>query len=136
MPPLAPVLAVVGLNNMAARVTEGATSCISSSHLLPMLGSKLVKPVIIPPGREKLCTKPALIGSETDVNTIGMPIAASRTASVAGVASVTTSSAPRLAPRLTSLRHASACHRDQQPHDDRSKGSFLLSIPERGASFA
>jgi hypothetical protein len=63
----------------------GAMSRNSSSHLLPMLASKLVKPVMIPPGRAKLSTKPVPIGSETAVNTIGIQGAACRTAFAAGV---------------------------------------------------
>src|SRR6476620_10089784 len=37
MPPVAPVLAVAGLNSMATRLTMGAMSRRSSSHLLPMV---------------------------------------------------------------------------------------------------
>ena len=51
MPPVAPVLAVAGLNSMATRLTMGAMSRRSSSHLLPMVASKLMKPVALPPGR-------------------------------------------------------------------------------------
>ena len=43
--------AVAGLNNIATRVTRGALSFSSSSHLPAMVGSMLVKPVTLPPGR-------------------------------------------------------------------------------------
>jgi hypothetical protein len=72
-----------------------------------MLASKFVKPVIMPPGREKLSTKPVPIGSETDVNTIGMPTAACRTASVAGCHALRqTNYIPRRALRSRQSRRA------------------------------
>src|SRR5215470_11508026 len=43
--------AVAGLNNIATRVVRGAISFSSSSHLPAMVGSMLVKPVTLPPGR-------------------------------------------------------------------------------------
>src|SRR5262249_56978385 len=43
--------AVAGLNNIATRVVRGALSFSSSSHLPAMVGSMLVKPVTLPPGR-------------------------------------------------------------------------------------
>src|SRR5262249_34208337 len=39
-----------GLNITATRVTLGAISLSSSSHFAPTLGSKFVKPVMLPPG--------------------------------------------------------------------------------------
>src|SRR5262245_5963385 len=45
---------VAGLNSNAARLTRGAISLSNSSHLLTMVGSYAVKPVALPPGREKL----------------------------------------------------------------------------------
>ena len=50
MPPVAPILAVAGLNSMATRLSGGAISRRNSSHLLPMVASKLMKPVALPPG--------------------------------------------------------------------------------------
>src|SRR6516164_8621163 len=50
--------AVTGLNRRATRATRGAISLSSSSHLPAIVGSMLVKPVTLPPGREKLATKP------------------------------------------------------------------------------
>ena len=44
----------------------------TSTHLPPIGNSKLVKPVILPPGCARLLTKPLLTGSITCTNTIGM----------------------------------------------------------------
>ena len=46
----------------------------SSSHLPPIVGSILVKPVTLPPGRGKLATKPLPTGPETVAKTMGMLI--------------------------------------------------------------
>ena len=56
----------------AARVMCGATSLSSSSHFPLKPYSIVVNPVALPPGRAKLATKPALTGSITCTNTIGM----------------------------------------------------------------
>src|SRR5262249_5561557 len=63
---------MVGSRSTATRVTWGATSLSSSSHfpLVPN-SSHTVKPVALPPGRDKLSTKPALTGSGICTNTIG-----------------------------------------------------------------
>src|SRR5215510_10637580 len=50
----------------------GATRFTNSSHLLAIEGSKLVKPVRLPPGRVKLWTTPAVTGSLTWTNTVGV----------------------------------------------------------------
>ena len=42
-----------------------------TSHLVPIENSKLVKPVIFPPGRARLATKPLPTGSVTCTNMIG-----------------------------------------------------------------
>jgi hypothetical protein len=60
-----------GLNNKATRRTCGAISLSSSSHLPPMLGSMMVKPVALLPGNAKLLTKPLPTGSVTTTKTIG-----------------------------------------------------------------
>src|SRR5262249_49241839 len=67
---LAKVL-VVGLIMNAARSTRGAISLSIATHLPVMLASISIKPVKFPPGRDKLATKPASIGSLTPTNTIG-----------------------------------------------------------------
>src|SRR5262245_48566795 len=57
--------AVSGLSSTAIRLTVGAISVGALSHLLPMLDSKLVKSVSLPPGRARLGTKPRSAGSVT-----------------------------------------------------------------------
>ena len=54
------------------RLILGATSLRSPSHLPPMLASKLVKPVMFPPGFAKFVTAPSAIASMTSTKTIGM----------------------------------------------------------------
>ena len=46
-------------------MTRGAISLSSSSHLPAIVGSILMKPVTLPPGRGKLATKPLPTGSAT-----------------------------------------------------------------------
>src|SRR5262249_48683539 len=60
-----------GIANTATRVTWGAISLSSSSHLPLMPNSNIIKPVTLPPGRARLSTKPAPTGSGVPVNTIG-----------------------------------------------------------------
>src|SRR5262249_52108915 len=60
-----------GLNMIATRGMGGAMSLSSSTHLPPTLGSRFVNPVVLPPGRARLATKPWATGSLTPVNTIG-----------------------------------------------------------------
>ena len=64
------------------RVIWGATSFSNSSHL-PAIGASLTAtPVALPPGRERLATKPLPTGSLTFVKTIGIVrVSASRAAS-------------------------------------------------------
>ena len=61
----------VGSRMTAARVTLGAISLSSSSHLPPKLYSNEVNPVTLPLGRARLSTIPAPTGSATSTNTIG-----------------------------------------------------------------
>ena len=69
-----------------ARVSRlGRTSLRTSSHLLASEYSKLVNPVILPPGRASLSTKPPSTGSETFANTIGTVRVASLSATRTGV---------------------------------------------------
>ena len=69
-----------------ARLMPGAISLRRLSHLPPMAGSLFVNPVMLPPGRGKLATKPAPTGSPTIANTIGMVLVARCNAAVTGVA--------------------------------------------------
>src|SRR5262245_34677997 len=61
-----------GSRSTATRVTCGAISLSSSSHLPLRPYSNWLKPVALPPGRARLSTKPAPTGSGTMVNTTGM----------------------------------------------------------------
>jgi len=53
------------------RVARGAIWLSSSSHFPPTVASKFVKPVVLPPGRLRLATKPRSTGSLMPLNTIG-----------------------------------------------------------------
>src|SRR6516164_6650910 len=55
-----------GSRMTAARVTCGAICLSCSSHLPLNPYSKFMKPVMLPPGRDRLSTKPAPTGSATD----------------------------------------------------------------------
>src|SRR5262245_11703459 len=60
-----------GSQIIAARVVPGTISLSSSSHLLAKLYSNVTKPVALPPGRDRLLTKPEPTASGTLVKTIG-----------------------------------------------------------------
>src|SRR5215475_4185576 len=77
--------ALDGLNRNATRATWGATSLSSSNHLPAIVGSMVVKPVALPPGRGKLATKPLPTGSETSAKTIGILRVCSSSAVAGGV---------------------------------------------------
>ena len=62
---------MVGSRRTAARVVRGAISLSSSNHFALVAYSNRVKPVVLPPGRARLSTKPAPTGSTTVTNTIG-----------------------------------------------------------------
>ena len=68
------------------RVTCGAICLSRSSHLPLTAASKLVKPVTLPPGRARFCTRPDASGSATTTNTIGVVVVSARKATVGGVA--------------------------------------------------
>jgi hypothetical protein len=78
--------AVSRLNTAAIRLTAGAISLSTSTHLLPMLNWKLVKPVSLPPGRARFGTKPLPTGSVTYTNTIGGVRFKGRSPATTGVA--------------------------------------------------
>src|SRR5262249_34427048 len=73
----------------AARVTLGAISLSISSHFAPIAYSKDANPVMLPPGRARLLTKPARTGSITPANTIGTVRIACCNAATAGLVSAT-----------------------------------------------
>src|SRR3954462_4969914 len=62
---------VSGCIRTNTRVVAGAASLRTSSHLPPIEASKLVKPVILPPGRARFSMKPLPAGSATIPNTMG-----------------------------------------------------------------
>src|SRR5262245_3765159 len=62
---------IAGSRTTAARVTPVATCLSSSSHFPLVPYSNARKPVMLPPGRAMLSTKPRPTGSATIVNTIG-----------------------------------------------------------------
>ena len=67
-----PLAAVSGLKTTATCATRGAICLSACSHLPAIEDSKLVNPVMFPPGCAQLSTKPLETGSETSANTIGM----------------------------------------------------------------
>jgi hypothetical protein len=74
---------------MVARLSPGAISESSSSHLLPSVASKLAKPVTFPLGRSSRATMPPATGSATFAKTIGIVRVCCWTATVAAVPPVT-----------------------------------------------
>src|SRR5436309_1098764 len=62
---------MAGSQRTAARFIPGAISLSSSSHFPLKLYSNCRKPVALPPGRDRLLTKPEPTGSGTIANTIG-----------------------------------------------------------------
>src|SRR6266511_2514661 len=80
-----PAGAVSGLNMIAARLRLGAISLSSSSHLPPIELSMLMKPVMLPPGRDRLATKPSPTGSDAAAMTTGIVRVIRCTAAVTGV---------------------------------------------------
>src|SRR6185369_6477785 len=62
---------MAGSHSTIARVTPGAISLSNSSHFPLKLYSNCIKPVALPPGCDRLSTKPEPTGSGTFANTIG-----------------------------------------------------------------
>jgi hypothetical protein len=56
----------------AARLSAGAISESSSSHLPPREASREAKPVVFPPGRLSRGTMPLATGSPPNAKTIGI----------------------------------------------------------------
>src|SRR5262245_62692494 len=84
-----------------------ATRFTNSSHLLAIEGSKVVKPVRLLPGRAKLWTTPAVTGSLTWTNTVGVVRVISLTATAMGV----------VLARITSERKSSNSLANWRLHD-------------------
>src|SRR6516164_6330355 len=91
----------------------GATRFTNSSHFLAIEGSKFVNPVRLPPGRARLCTTPAVTGSLSCTNTVGVVRVVSLTAAATGVGLARITSEPVLLghPQFPSTRQLVA--RDQ-----------------------
>ena len=69
--------------------TLGTTS-LSSSKRFPSISTEIeVNPVMLPPGRARLATRPVATGSPTATMTRGIVVVAFLTASEAGVPAVT-----------------------------------------------
>src|SRR5262252_2910121 len=76
---------VLGLKMTPARSVPGDASFSSSNHF-PAIGAlKLVKPVMLPPGFERLTTMPSPMGSDKPANTIGIVSVARLSARAVGV---------------------------------------------------
>lgn len=67
------------------RVGLGTICFSNSTHLLPSDGSKSMKPVTFPPGRERLATKRLPIESVTATNTMGIVRVSRSSAATAAV---------------------------------------------------
>jgi hypothetical protein len=76
--------AASGLNIIAARLSPGAISESSSSHLPPSEASKPAKPVVFPLGRSSRATTPLATGSFKFAKTIGIVRVSRWRARVAG----------------------------------------------------
>src|SRR5438132_6034060 len=73
------------LATIASRLRRGTTSRKSSSRLGAASLCWIDKPVMFPPGRARLATRPAPTGSPTDAKTIGMTVVARLAAATAAV---------------------------------------------------
>ena len=78
-----------GLNMIATRLSSGAISESSSSHLPPIEASQRPKPVMFPPGWLSLATRPLATGSPPFTKTIGIVRVSRWRAAVVGVEVVT-----------------------------------------------
>ena len=67
------------------RRSDGSISRNSSTLFAAVSGAMLDSPVILPPGRARLATRPVPTGSPTDTMTIGIDAVASFAASAQGV---------------------------------------------------
>ena len=81
--------AKAGSRMPATRRRPGEACLSSSSHLPPISGSKVLKPVMLAPGRDRLSTMPEAIGSALGAMMIGIVVVAFFAARIAGVARAT-----------------------------------------------
>src|SRR5262245_45883575 len=66
------IISEIWSRNRVDQEGDGATSLSSSSHLAAVVGSTALNPVMLPPGRGKLATKPLPTGSEMFPKMMGM----------------------------------------------------------------
>ena len=104
---------VGGLNKYITRSVRGTISISNSSHLLVIVGGRLLNPVALPPGCGKLTTNPLPTGSATCTKTTGMVRVSWSTASVTGVVSVRITSGRVFTISPASFRIASRSDADQ-----------------------
>src|SRR5262245_28677311 len=97
----------------------GAICLSHSSHFPPIIYSKLVKPVALPPGRARLCTQPAPTGSGTFTITIGMVRLACSTNAGATPPTATSTSGASATNSAAFRRMASASPPDRRYSIDR-----------------
>src|SRR5262245_2031613 len=75
---------LAGLTSTATRVALGTSSCSRPSRLDTSSWEKKLMPVALPPGRERLVTRPSLTGSSGTANTMGIVVVALPAANEAG----------------------------------------------------
>src|SRR5262245_39894730 len=80
------VFGLAGLTSAAIGVDVGTNATINSNPLAISSVERQVTPVMLPPGRFKLATRPNSTGSPPIENTIGIDMVAALPASAAGVA--------------------------------------------------
>src|SRR2546425_3281793 len=84
-----------GFPSVATRFRRG-TSCLRRSRRFPVRSTPMsVFPVMLPPGWERLVTRPEPTGSETAVKTMGIEVVAPLAARAAGVVAATITSTLR-----------------------------------------
>src|SRR5260370_7620968 len=77
--------ALSGFQRKATREMVGIASLRICNRLAPTSGPRMVLPVIFPPGRARLGTRPARTGSPIDIMTLGIVMVACLAAKLAGV---------------------------------------------------
>src|SRR5262249_42209162 len=77
--------ASVGLTSTATRAAAGSSSRRSPNRFAANSAEKKLIPVMFPPGRLSVATRPSFTGSEAVAKTIGIVVVAALAASVAGV---------------------------------------------------
>ncbi len=108
MAPYCPVPAAIAGSRMTATLVMPGATCFSSSSSLPLRAySESMNPVALPPGRARLSTKPAPIGSTTCTKTIGTLLVAFRNSATTGLVTARMTSGKRAANSAANLRRSS-----------------------------